>query len=99
MTMVALRRWLAALLGIAILIPSLFFSYRVGDGIYYDYILLPKLKAEDHYIAPTRWQDFAFQTMFWATVALLLFIAFRLIRFALKPRKSPQRDMTPIELQ
>jgi hypothetical protein len=85
---VAVKRWLAGLLGMLILIPTLFFSYRVGDGIYYDYILLPKLKAEDHYIAPTRWQDFVFQAMFWATVVLLLFVAFRLIRFALKPRAS-----------
>jgi hypothetical protein len=43
---------------------------------------------EDHYIAPTRWQDFAFQAIFWTAILLLLFAAFRLIRFALKPRKS-----------
>jgi hypothetical protein len=41
---------------------------------------------EDHYIAPTRWQDFAFQAIFWTAILLLLFAAFRLIRFALKPQ-------------
>ena len=88
MLMLALRRWLAGLAGIATLIPSLFFGYRVGQGIYYDYILFPREKVEEHYIAPTRWQDFAFQAIFWTSILLLLFVSFRLIRFALKARKS-----------
>ena len=57
------------------------------QGIYYDYILFPRLKAEDHYIAPTRWQDFAFQAVFWTVALLALFAAFRLIRFALRTVK------------
>lgn len=79
-----LKRCVAGVAGAAILIPTLFFGYRVAQGIYYDYVLFPKVKAEDHYIAPTRWQDFAFQTIFWTVALLLLFAAFRLIRFALK---------------
>ena len=82
-----LKRCMAGGVGAAILIPSLFFSYRVGQGIYYDYVLFPRLKAEDRYIAPTRWQDFAFQAIFWTIALLLLFVAFRLIRFALKPHR------------
>jgi hypothetical protein len=45
-------------------------------------------KTEDHYVAPARWQDFAFQAIFWTANSLLLFATFRLIRFALKPRES-----------
>jgi len=75
---------MAGVVGASILVPTLFFSYRVAQGIYYDYVLFPKLKAEDHYIAPSRWQDFAFQAIFWTAALLLLFAAFRLIRFALK---------------
>jgi hypothetical protein len=91
-TIAFLKRFLAGAVGVAILFPSLFFSYRVGQGIYYDYFLFPKLKAVDGYIAPARWQDFAFQAIFWTTILLLLFAAFRLIRFAVKPR-NPSRHV------
>jgi hypothetical protein len=91
-TIALLKRFLVGAVGVAILFPSFFFSYHVGQGIYYDYFLFPRLKAEEHYIAPTRWQDFAFQLIFWPTVLLLLYVAFRLIRFALKPRK-PSRHV------
>lgn len=91
MQMLELKRWLAGVAGVAFLIPSLFFSYRVGRGIYYDYILFPKLKAEEHYIAPTRWQDFTFQAIFWTAILLLLFVSFHLIRFALKTCR-PEAD-------
>jgi hypothetical protein len=50
-----IKRFLSGLLAAAMLIPVLYFSYVVGRGMYYDYVLFPKLKAEDHYIAPTRW--------------------------------------------
>jgi hypothetical protein len=76
-----LKRFLPGAIGIAVLFPSFFFSYHLGQGIHYGYFLFPQLKAEDHYIAPTRWQDFAFQAIFWPTVLLLLYAAFRLIRF------------------
>jgi len=77
---------MAAVAGAALLIPTMFFSYRVGWGIYFEYVLFPKEKAEEHYIVPSRWQDFAFQAIFWTAVLILLFICFRLIRFALKSR-------------
>ena len=82
------------LVGAIILLPSLYFSYVVGRGMYYDYVLFPQLKAEDHYIAPTRWQDFAFLGIFWTTVLVLFFVSFRLIRFALMHRTAV---MTPHE--
>jgi hypothetical protein len=84
-----MKRILSGLVGAIILLPSLYFSYVVGRGMYYDYILFPKLKAADHYIAPTRWQDFAFLGIFWTTVLVLFFASFRLIRFALKQRTAP----------
>lgn len=83
-----IKRSLSGLVGTTILLPSLYFSCVVGRGMYYDYILFPKLKAEDHYIAPMRWQDFAFLGIFWTTVLVLFFASFRLIRFALKERTA-----------
>jgi hypothetical protein len=80
------KRSLSGLAGTAIFFPILYFSYTVGRGMYYDYILFPKLKADDHYIAPTRWQDFTFLAAFWTVVLVLAFVSYRLIRFALKPK-------------
>lgn len=68
------------------LIPTLYFSYLVGQDMYYDYIVYPKLKGEDHYIAPTRWQDFAFLTIYWTVALVLFFASFLLVRHSLKPR-------------
>lgn len=81
---IRLRRSLAGVVGTAILLPSLYFGYIVGRGMYYDYILFPKLKADEHYIAPTRWQDFTFLAVFWAVFLTVAFVAFRMIRFAVK---------------
>jgi hypothetical protein len=87
-----LKRSLAGLVGAAILLPSLYFSYIVGRGMYYDYILFPKLKADDHYIPPTRWQDFTFLGVFWPVVLTVAFVAFRMIRFAVKSNVRLNRD-------
>jgi len=81
------KRFLSAVLGTAILIPVLYFSFNVGRGMYYEYVLFPKDKVEDHYIAPTRWQDFTFLAIFWTTALVLYFVSFRLLRFAMKPQE------------
>lgn len=81
-----IKRFLSGLIGTAILIPVLYFGFNVGRGMYYEYVLFPKLKAEDHYIAPTRWQDFAFLAIFWTSAVVLSIVSFLLIRFAMKPR-------------
>jgi hypothetical protein len=78
--------------GSGILLPIMYFSYTVGLGMYYDYILFPKLKAEDHYIAPTRWQDFTFLAVFWTVASVLAFVSSRMIRFALKPNAASKPD-------
>jgi hypothetical protein len=83
-----LRKSLSGLSGVGVLTVTLYFSCVVGSGMYNDYILFPKEKAEDHYIAPTRWQDFTFLAIFWTTAILLMFAAFRLLRFALKRQLS-----------
>jgi len=85
-----LNRNLSAILAALILIPSFYFSYTVGRGMYYEYVLFPRLKAEDHYIAPTRWQDFAFLAIFWTAAFVLFFVSFRLIRFAFQSERSPR---------
>ena len=87
------KKFLSGLLGAAVLLPVLYFSYTVGRGIYCDYVLFPRLKAEEHYIRPTRWQDLVFLTVFWAVALILFWVGFRLIRYAMKRRF--QADATP----
>lgn len=94
-TAALLKRSLSGLAGTAILLPSLYFSYIVGHGMYYDYVLFPKLKVQDHYIAPNRWQDFAFLAIFWTVALAVFFASFRLICFALKPRTSDSNRLVP----
>jgi len=86
--MIAIRRYLSGLAGAGILIGTAYLSYNVALGMYYNYFLWPKEKAEEHYIIPTRWQDLTFLVGFWATSLLLLYLSFLLIRFALKRRTA-----------
>jgi hypothetical protein len=68
--------------------------------MYYHYILFPKLKADEHYIAPTRWQDFTFLAVLWVVILTVAFVAFRLIRFAVKPNaRSTPAMRRPIRVQ
>ena len=60
--------------------------------MYYDYVLFPRLKAEEHYIRPTRWQDLVFLGVFWAA-SMLFWVGFHLIRYAMK--RHFQADTTP----
>ncbi len=82
--MSAIKKYLSGLAGTCIFIGTAYFSYNVARGMYYNYFLWPKEKAEKHYIIPTRWQDLTSLVVFWATSLLLLFFSFRLIRFALR---------------
>ncbi len=82
--MTAIKRYLSGFAGTGIFIATAYFSYNVAQGMYYNYFLWPKEKAEEHYVIPTRWQDLTFLVVFWAISLLLLFLSFRLVRFALK---------------
>jgi hypothetical protein len=70
------KRFLSALVATLILIPSLYFSYAVGRGMYYEYILFPKLKAEDHYILRLVGKILPSSLFFWTTAFLLFYRLF-----------------------
>jgi hypothetical protein len=84
-----MRKILSGLLGMALLVPVLYFSYIVGEDTYDNYVVFPKTK--ERYAVPTRWQDFAFLAIFWTTVLLLSFVSLRLIRFAMKSRTPDEK--------
>jgi hypothetical protein len=79
-----MRKILSGLLGMALLVPVLYFSYIVGEDTYDNYFVFPMTK--ERYVVPTRWQDFGFLAIFGTTSLLLAFVSIRLIRFAMKPR-------------
>jgi hypothetical protein len=81
---IAIRRYLSGFVGISAFIVTAYFSFNVARGMYYNYFLWPKEKADEHYIIPTRWQDFTFLIVFWAISLFPFYLSFRLVRFALK---------------
>ena len=62
--------------------------------MYYEYVLLPRLKAEEHYIMPTRWQDWTFPAIFWVGALVLFLFGFRLIRYAMKASRRPDNTVS-----
>lgn len=90
-----IKRYSSGFVGVGILAVTVYFSFVVARGMYFSYILWPKEKAGEHYILPTRWQDLTFLSIFWATSIVLLFVSFRLIRFAVKGRRLSKQEKLP----
>jgi hypothetical protein len=75
------RRITAAFVGVALLLETFATVYSTGQGIYYDYYFYPKVK--ESYIMPTRWQDFVMLGGFMVMAILVLYISYRLLKYAL----------------
>jgi hypothetical protein len=79
---VRVRRITAALVGGTLLLETLATVYSTGERIYYDYYLYPKVK--ENYIMPTRWQDFVGLAMFLGATIVILYLSYRLLKYALR---------------
>ena len=79
---VQVRRITAALVGGTLLLKTLATAYSTGERIYYDYYLYPKVK--ENYIMPTRWQDFVGLAMFLGATIVILYLSYRLLKYALR---------------
>jgi hypothetical protein len=85
---VAVTRSAAGLVGITLLVETLFTAYGSLQSMYYDYYLYPRVK--DRYIMPLRWQDLAFLVLYWIGAATLVYLSYRLLKYALGHRsRSP----------
>lgn len=73
------HRALAGMGGGLLLLLALAVAYAVGEKLYYDYYLFPRMK--EYYIAPTRWQDLAAIGTQCVAAILMLFFAYRLLRY------------------
>jgi hypothetical protein len=64
----------------------------VGSGFvrtaYYNYILWPREKAEDHYIMPLRWQDIVAEASIACVLVGLLLLSAYLLRSGFRPQKQ-----------
>ncbi len=79
---VQVRRITAAVVGGTLLLETLATVYSTGEGIYYSYYLYPKVK--ENYIMPTRWQDFVGLAMFLGATIIILYLSYRLLKYALR---------------
>jgi len=77
---VRVRRITAVVVGGTILLESLVTVYNTGERIYYDYYFYPKVK--EGYVMPTRWQDFVEHGMFLGATILVLYLSYRLLKYA-----------------
>jgi hypothetical protein len=84
------RRLMSGLSGFLILLAALFETYNLVEGAYYDYFFFPRVKKEE-YIIPARWQDIVARIVLWGGTILLLYIAYRLLKYAFR-RGAPRPE-------
>jgi hypothetical protein len=77
---VQVRRITAGFVGGVLLLETLATVYSTSERVYYDYYLYPKVK--EGYIIPTRWQDFVGHAVFFGTTILVLYLSYRLLKYA-----------------
>lgn len=76
------RRFTSALIGVPLLLGTVWTGFNLGEQIYYSYYFFPKFKAG--YIIPTRWQDCLALGLLWGGTILLLYVSYRLLKYALR---------------
>jgi hypothetical protein len=83
---VLVRRLTAGLAGSVFLLETLSAIYSTGEQIYYDYYFYPKVK--EGFIMPTRWRDFVEQAVFFVIAALVLYLSYRLLKYAFRSKPA-----------
>lgn len=83
---VVVSRFAAGLVGGTLLLETLFTAYSSGRSMYYDYYFYPMVK--DGYVMPLRWQDITFLVVYWFGAITLLYLSYRLLKYALR-HQSP----------
>ncbi len=83
----AIWRWISGLVGLALFGLATRTGYGSAEDAYYNYYLYPKIKAEDHYVMPLRWQDVVAQVVIWSIVISLLICSVYFLRSAFRPKE------------
>ena len=86
-------RWTSVISGAVLLGLTLFMVSGFVESLYYDYIFYPRVKAEDHYIMPLRWQDITAESLIACTLVALLVLSTYLLRspFRRQEKSEAQR--------
>jgi predicted Co/Zn/Cd cation transporter (cation efflux family) len=77
------RRVMAAGAGASLVAAALFTAYQTAWRMYYDYYFYRRVKEE--YIALDR-HTRVMDALFFAALIVLLYVAYRLLRYAIRPR-------------
>ena len=80
------RRLISALIGGLLLLGTLVEAYFQSFGFYQEHYLWPKEKYG--VLTPLRWQDVVFLIVFWPIAIGLVYLSYRLLRYAFR-RESP----------
>ena len=70
--------------GSLLLLAALFETCNLFEDLYYNYYFYPRVK--DGHIIPARWQDIVALIVLWGGTILLLYVAYRLLRYAFRGR-------------
>jgi MFS family permease len=81
-------RWISGVSGGVLLGLTLFMCSGFVESLYYDYIFYPRVKAQDHYIMPLRWQDITAESLIACVLIALLFLSAYLLRSAFRHQKK-----------
>lgn len=79
------RRFTSALVGAPLLLATGWTGFSLAKQAYYNYYLFPRFK--EGYIMPTRWQDFVALVVLWGVTFLLLYVSYRLLKYAFRTQR------------
>lgn len=82
-----LYRFVSALIGSPLLLVAIGLGYGCVDFVYENYYLLPRTK--EGFIMPTRWHDFVSLLILASASILFLFVSYRLLKYAFRPKPVP----------
>jgi hypothetical protein len=80
------RRITAAFVGGTLLLESLVTVYSTIERVYYDYYYYPKIKGG--YPITVRWQDVVGYAAFLGASFLLLYLSYRLLKYAFRDKPA-----------
>jgi len=81
-------RWISGVSGAMLLCLMLVLGSGWVQELYYNYILFPKIKADDGYIMPLRWQDIVAQLLIASLLTGLFLLSSQLLRSAFRPKRN-----------
>jgi len=84
-------RWISGVSGAVLLCLTLVLCSGWLQELYYNYILFPKIKADDGYIMPLRRQDIAAHFLIASVLSGLLLLSSYLLRSAFRPKRNHEK--------